>query len=551
MHKTVKKLLFLLLSICILLANAVSCTNDAVSGADTDTSAAEPAVSGIAKYSIIYEPSSKLYATGVKNKIKAITGAEPKCVASSNAEAVEYEILIGDTGRSESTEFISSLKDYEYGVSIQGKKILIAGKLKDYTEEAVTLFIDDYLPKKGTGTELKKSEDTIMIEEEAKKFDELVASQKITWEGTSRLVQSGGYARMTTLPDGKLACVYSGGGYIRFCTSDNGGETWNAPINIIRIEKTPTGQTMTLANANIVVMKDGSYMVAFRAHTAGDKYDAFYSSIRYCISRDNGKTWSADTIVAENNHQGSQFTGFWEPHMIYIKDGRLAMYYASDCIGGTAEGYPFVKSMSYQHIIMHIYDEQNGKFGEPIIASNGENHNSRDGMPVVCKLSDGSYAMVIESSSMKSKYSFIVQILFSEDGISWSAPRNIWVPAVVKNYAGAPFIVTLPDGRIAVSFQATEGSGTTIANNNVNNSVMNVIISNKAVVYADKDTITQNDFERVYFNPIDTELKNAYSVWPAMHVHNGKLYCSADLGVCTSSTGRSGKGIYFRIGTIK
>lgn len=517
---------------------------DSGTAADIDNAVNEAPAEGLAGYRIIYETRIGTQAVKVKNAIKKITGTAPEYADSNSADPTEREILIGDTGRAESTEFISSLSPYSYGVKIAGEKILIAAVEKTYLPKAVELFIKDYLPKAGDGTDLVKREDTVLIDEEAKRLDELEAIQKIGWDGKSTRIQTGGYSRMTTLPDGKLACVYSDGGYIRFCTSNDDGKSWNEPINVIRIDMTPNGQRMSLANANIAVMNDGAYMVAFRAHTAGDGYTEFYTSIRYCISRDNGQTWSQDTIVAENLHQGKEFTGFWEPHMLYIADGRLAMYYASDCIGGTAEWYPFVSSMTYQHIIMHIYDEEKGCFGEPLIASNGEEHNSRDGMPVVCKLADGSYAMVIESSSMRGNYPFIIQIMFSEDGISWSAPRNIWVPTTGGHYAGAPYIVALPDGRIAVSFQATEGSGIPRLADNVNSSVMNVMISNEPVGFADRDTLTQEDFERIYFNPFSDQ-KNAYAIWPAMHVHKGMLYCTADLGVSNY------KGIYLRIGMIK
>ena len=535
------------LVLVLVLASTCACSDSP----DSDTSLPEatetdstPVAEGLAEYRIVYERSIGTQATKIKNKVKQITGKAPEYTYDTNAAPTNREILIGDTGRDESTEFISSLEPYSYGVKLVGEKVVIAAVEKEYLPKAVELFISDYLPKAGNGIDLIKSDDTVVVDEEAKMLDEIAAAQKIQWEEKSSFFQNGGYARMTTLPDGKLACVYSGGGYIRFCTSNDDGKTWNSPVNIIKIDTTPTNQKMTLANANIIVMNDGSYMVAFRAHTAGDTFSEFYTSIRYCISKDNGQTWSADTIVAENTHKGSEYTGFWEPHMIYIKDGRLAMYYSSDCIGGTAEGYPFVKNMTYQHIIMHIYNEKAEHFGEPIIASNGEDHNSRDGMPIVCKLADGSYAMVIESSSMRGSHSFIIQIMFSEDGINWSTPRNIWVPKGNGHYAGAPFIVTLPDGRIAVSFQATEGSGMPIYDNNVNSSVMNVIISNKPIGYGDKDTIEQGDFERIYFNPFDDH-KNAHSIWPGMHVHNGKLYCCADIGAATS------KGIYLIKGTIK
>lgn len=507
-----------------------------------------------ADYTIVYEQKINSQATRLRKSVYDVCGKTPKFTSDSSNES-DYEILIGDTGRAESSDFLNALDEYCYGVRVinnNGKtKIIIAAKKQSYYALAVELFTKEYLPNDKSDLKLKKTEETIMLNQEDKQLDEILAAQPINWEGGNILIDKGGYGRMCALPDGKLAFVYSGGAYIRYKTSSDDGKTWSEPTNVIKLDTCPTGQPMTTANANIVVMNDGSYMVAFRAHTAGSQFDTFYSSIRYCISRDGGKTWSSDTIVAENTHVGPEFTGFWEPHMLYVKDGKLAMYYASDCIGGDAVGYPFVADMEKQHIIVHLYDETTGRFGEPIIASNGNDHKSRDGMPVVCKLSDGSYAMVIESSIMKGTHPFIVQMLFSEDGIKWSEPKNIWIPDGFDHYSGAPFIVTLPDGRIAVSFQGTEGSGSTLAQNKVNNSEMNVIISKSSVTFADRDSIKQADFERVFFNPIQTQESQSFSIWPAMFVHKGKLYCTADLGYNTSATARTTKGIYLRIGEIK
>lgn len=504
---------------------------------------------------IIYESALYKNASYIRKAFYDLFGKTPE-MTTDKSKASNCEILIGDTGRKESSDFINSLQDYTYGVKVLTSTdkitVLIGGKKSDYTYDAVNLFLNQYMPEKNSETFiLKTTEDTILENTEDKNMDELIQAQPIQWEGNNISVGNGGYARMCELPDGNVACVYSAGGYIKYVTSSDGCKSWNTPTNVIKIDKTPNGQSISLANANIAVMNNGDLMVAFRAHTAGSGYTEFYSSIRFCISKDNGKTWSTDSIVAENIHTGSEFTGFWEPHMIYIKDGKLAMYYASDCIGGTAKDYPFVKSMTYQHIIMHIYDEQTGTFGAPIIASNGENHNSRDGMPVVCELSDGSYAMVIESSVMRGKYSFIIQLLLSQDGITWSDPITVFSPTVNNNYAGAPFIVCLDDGRIAISCQATQDSGTSNSNSAVHNSTMNVIVSNKPITYADKNTINQNDFNKVFFNPITPAvINNWYAIWPAMLVHNKKLICIAECGSNTSATVSKGSGIYIRIGAI-
>ena len=537
-----------IISVCLF-----GCADGSSSGADTGDEEKQ-IITVTGDYLIIYESTANKSANKLRKEIYNICGVTPEIKTGDKSTPQAYEIFLGDTGRDESTAFISSLEQYTYGVKISvtdsTTKIFIGGAKSDYLGLALQLFIDEYLPSDGS-KDLIKTEDTIMLNTEDKKYDEMLAAEPIQWQGNNIYVQNGGYARMCELPDKSLACVYSAGNQILFSTSKDSAQTWSQPIKVTESLLLPNGQKMAISNANIVVMKNGDYMVAFREHTPGENYTEFYSSIRYCISSDGGNTWSDQKIVVENTYKGNLFTGFWEPHMLYVKDGKLAMYYANDCIGGDIEGYPYVKSQTYQHIMVHIYDEQTQSFGEAMIASNGEKHDSRDGMPVVCELSDGSYAMVIESSVMRSRYSFIIQMLLSEDGINWSDPITVWTPSQRDNYSGAPFIVCLDDGRVAISFQATEGSGSTIAENAVHNSAMNVIVSKAPITYSSLGLVSRKSFDKVNINPIQTTTNHPFSVWPAMLCYNGELFCIAQCGYNSSTTATISTGLYIRIGKIK
>ncbi len=543
--------------ICFLLFTLLLCCFSCGESTPIDTEEAKaPATEINAEYKILYEPKYYTHASSIRKTIKELTGSSLEMTSDKDEAQSTHEILIGNTGRAESDAFISELADFEYGVKVvkeDGKvKIVIAGKKADYTADAVSIFLTDYMPTDSSSLALKTTETTKKENTEDKNKDTIMKAQPIQWEDDSQFSLNGGYARLLDMPDGRLAMAYSSGNAIMFSISSDDGKTWTESYKVAQISQTPLGQPASNANANAVVMANGDIMVAFRCHTPSNTaYTQFYSSIRFCISSDGGKTWSADKTVVENTYNGSKGTGFWEPHMIYVKDGRLAMYYANDCLGGDAKDYPFVKDSIYQHIIVHLYDEATGSFGAPIIASNGEVHNSRDGMPVVCKLSDGSYAMVIESSAYRSNYPFVIQILFSEDGIVWSEPKTVFSPSGNGHYAGAPYITCLEDGRIVISCQATEGSGSTLSSTIHNNSAMNVIISEKPITYADRDTITQKSFKKIFFNPFTSETENSFSIWPAMSVHNGKLYCVAQCGHNTSATSAKSMGLYIRIGNIK
>lgn len=539
-----KRILSIILFACICLPlwacgnTAAETSADITNGsAEEETTANEEDII-IAKdkraYYTIVAPSNGLEYTAAFNLYKAFR-SEYKIefdFDSDGRTTKPYEILIGRTGREESKNALKDIKANEYIIRVVDEKVVILGKNTELTVLAVDYFLNN-LVDANTGN-------CIIADSFNQIFDGNLTG--IVWEKDNiNAAPSGGYARMCTLPDGSLMIAYESGGIVKVIKSTNGGKTWSSPVNVTKGEKTPSGEKMTATNANPFVTENGDILVSYRAHTSGENYKSFYSSIRVNISRDNGATWELFDIVAENTHAGTEFTGFWEPHIVYIKDGKLAIYYASDCIGGSAVNYPFVSSMKYQHIIMHIYDEEAKKFGNPIIASNGENHKSRDGMPVVSVLSDGSYVMVIEANN-ESGYVFTIKMLFSEDGITWSSPKLVAKSPETGYYCGAPYVALLPDGRIAVSYQGDYNSGTTNGESSTRNSVMRVIISKDAVSYKDRDAISEKSFDMVFPNPI-LYVNYSCSVWPALYVANGKLYCMAQV-IVNGTVGNL--GIYLR-----
>lgn len=113
---------------------------------------------------------------------------------------------------------------------------------------------------------------------------------------------------------------------------------------------------------------------------------------------------------------------------------------------------------------------------------NGEDNNSRDGMPIWCKLSNGEYIMAIESTHLRNSFfrkrSFVIQLYSSENGTQWNKINDVYIPANRRKseYAGAPYVVQLPDGRLCVSFQTDENELT----DNKDKQPARVITTNKA-----------------------------------------------------------------------
>lgn len=335
----------------------------------------------------------------------------------------------------------------------------------------------------------------------------------LQWEETTipLFTRGGAYPRMYQLQDGTLLCGFDAGlgapnARIAIVRSTDQGRTWSEPV--IGAEKAG----YDCANANFIQLENGDILLAYRAVKGGEKTDA---KILCSVSHDNGQTWELHSTIIETYGRG----GVWEPHFIMIDD-RVAVFYANDsqqAMGDTG----------YQNIEFKLLEE-NG-WGEIHIASNGNETRSRDGMPVVDRLSDGRYIMVIEANAFPD-YVFIVQIKFSPDGLDWSDPlKTIYVPTKKGKgkKAGAPYITVLPGDVLAVSFQTDEdatqsGDG---------------VCTMKVITSADLGKTWSDPFEPF---PVP-DGKSA--IWNGMYWANDQLYA-------LTSTNHPKGGIYARIATL-
>lgn len=267
------------------------------------------------------------------------------------------------------------------------------------------------------------------------------------------------YPRLYELSTGDLLCGFDtnedgGDTVIKVIRSGDGGITWSQPV------KAGSFPGHNCANASFLEQPDGSLLLAFRSNK--EIKCGLYSSIRVNISHDQGITWEPHSLITEETGTG----GVYEPHLGYLND-QVVVYYANDSLN--------VVDTEEQQNIELKYLSEHQSWSEKIIISDGRLTNSRDGMPVWCQLQDKSYGLVIESTSMREEHPFMIQLLRSLDGIHYnSAPQNIYIPAGYGKKAGAPYLIALPDGKCAVSFQTDEDATET----GDHASTMKLIISN-------------------------------------------------------------------------
>ncbi len=325
------------------------------------------------------------------------------------------------------------------------------------------------------------------------------------------------YPRMLELSDSTLVCAYDTDSKICCVKSNDSGLTWEKEQTLIA-----EVDGLSCANAALIELDSGEILCAYRANGTVD--GCFYTSIRVNSSLDGGNTWSFHSTVAEEVQKDNSFFGLWEPHFGFIGD-TLAVFYSNDSQNA-------VNSPEHQNIEFKLWKD--GKWGEKKIASNGDVTGSRDGMPVWFQTSGGEYVLAIEATTLKENDILprvhIIEMLKSKNGFDWSRGKAIYITPAGSSaeYAGAPYILELPDGRLALSYQTDknadfEGNSAWICN---------VITTKRA--YNRRLSLTS------FTKPFEPFGNKHASIW------NGMLVCGEKLLVFTTYCDESGTSILLR-----
>lgn len=439
--------------------------------------------------------------SGAKNSAKALRDAYSAEGITINvsedwyrdeADIPEKEILVGDTNRPESAALKATLdENTRWKIAVSGSKLVIAALSDMALADAVKSFITQFI-EKGEGVSFVANSD---IASGAGSGGSLV---EFLWaDGDESVISPASWGpRVYTLSDGTLvAGVETSNGIMTFYSTDN-AKTWkNGSIGSFR-------PSLACANVNFYEY-NGDLYLSYRA--TGDSPSGYYTSLQVSVSEDGGKTWKEHSTVCEYTEHGGGYRGVWEPYLGEL-NGRLTCFYANDSTSVTPQ----------QNIEYMVWS--GSRWTNRTVVSEGVKHNSRDGMPVWTKLSGGEYVCVIESSRYGgSGHPFVIQLFWSEDGVTWSEPVDIYIPTTNGSKAGAPGVVELPTGQLVVSFQTDEdatvkGDGT---------SVMKTIISDGTRVQdLDASHFTKSD--NVFGTP-DGE----GSVWTGIWYHGGYLYATA------------------------
>lgn len=100
------------------------------------------AESGKANYGIVFSKALEEKIALTQNKLFLNSGAKLFNTAQLNPAAVEFEVLIGDTGRPESEEALSLIGYGDAVIAVINKKIVVRGWYDETTEKAVERFMN-------------------------------------------------------------------------------------------------------------------------------------------------------------------------------------------------------------------------------------------------------------------------------------------------------------------------------------------------------------------------------------------------------------------------
>ena len=237
------------------------------------------------------------------------------------------------------------------------------------------------------------------------------------------------FPRLLGLPSGEVLCAFdtnAGGGPTRIAVARRpaGSCLWQP---LATVASTPN----TLANGFLVLLDDGSILCAYR-EVASEEY-----WIRVSRSTDGGATWQLRGTVHQNGR------GLWEPWILVLPGGRVLCAYATEEYAVSPD----------QAIEIRSSDDGGQSWIDPVIAV--KLPGSRDGVPALARLHDGSLLCFFEATDLANP--FAIRVSTSTDGgQTWSGRRLVYAPANPAKRAAAPTATLLSDGRIWCGFYTDE-----------------------------------------------------------------------------------------------
>ena len=275
---------------------------------------------------------------------------------------------------------------------------------------------------------------------------------RIAWDYSSQRIiaeEGGGYARVICLQDGSYLAVYESGGKSLLRRSSDNGATWK-DRQIVVDAYFKEGVRIKAVNPEIYQLSDGTLLYGVNYRPSKEEVEPW--SIAVARSLDGGLSWSSPEIIYRAEPRFCD--GCWEPCFLEMPDGSVHVYFAN-------EG-PYTDS-SEQEIACMISRDSGRTWGEYRTVSFRAGH--RDGMPVA-RIFNDEIVVAIEDNAHGEFVPYTVRC--SVDDV-WKEP--VYADSENRDYAlrdslhhtstygGAPYLLKLPNGDAAMSYQRSYRPG--------------------------------------------------------------------------------------------
>ena len=274
-----------------------------------------------------------------------------------------------------------------------------------------------------------------------------------------------------------------------------------------------------LDNGQLLELADGSILLACRSVIWQQSYVLpVYRSV------DGGLSWEQISIIDENSGEtagslGNPDRGVYEPHMLLLNDGSVAVMYASEKYACSIPEYSQVISEKISCDGGYTWGE------ESIVVQDLEKSKARPGMPVWDRCNDGSYVLCYEIIATEGGDVFFKR---STDGIVWDNTIGQRVPM----QKGGAFVLPLDEDILLVTSNTHHVTFSSDGGQSWN---------------VNPDSPWETLWDEAVDNGAVCTIENG-NVWPAMYRLNDREI------LFVTSVGRpddGGNNIQFRIGELR